>query len=189
MARTALLLLVLLAATACGKKSGTGDVQGYFYVKGCTASMDRQASNYGFDAGGLGTNRFFDELEISIQQYAVRLEESDGLLIRVPSVMALRANATRPLVVPLSTAPSDVNAALSLFQSCPDRPQLFAVEGVLSFDLFTIQADPVNTGDHEVLKGTLTATVVSVEPGVRVGWIHSTFDFFPQAQPLSGPRQ
>jgi hypothetical protein len=187
--RRILLVALLLSGAGCVKKTGTGDVTGFFSVVGCTMKSDRPASSYGFDAGGLGTNRFNDNLEISIQQYPVRLEETDGLLIRLPSVMALRANSMRPLVVPVSTAPSDVNAALSLFQTCPDRPQLYAVEGTISFDLFTIQADPANTGDNEVLKATLTATVVSVEPGVRVGWVRSSFDFFPQALHVSGPQQ
>jgi hypothetical protein len=183
--RKALWLLPLVLSAACEKRNGTGDVSGAFFVKECRPLGDRPLEPYAFTAGAMSTQRNFDVLLIVIQDHMVRLEETDGLTIRIPSVQALRSNTTRPLILPVSLEHSDINASLSLFDTCPGRPTLSAVQGTLRLDKFTIAADPADTGDHESLAGTLTATVVSADVTERVGNISADFDFLPQPMPLT----
>jgi hypothetical protein len=180
-------LLVLLAAAAflaCDRPNGSGLVEGVFGVRGCRPSGDRPVESYRFNAGALSTDRFNQELEISIQEHMVRLEETDGVLIRITDINPLLAQTARPIVLPINRDPYGVNLTLSLFTTCPSWPTLIASTGTLSFDRFTINLDPTETGDHEVLTGSATVTLVTVATGT-VGTLHIRFDFFPPRQPLN----
>ncbi|MBI2377737.1 MAG: hypothetical protein HYV07_27290 [Deltaproteobacteria bacterium] len=173
-------LLVLLLSSACGRGGeGSGFVRGEFEIPRCRTSGDRVRAAYDFEAGRLSTDRFDDVLLISISKYGVELEETDGLVIRVPDAVALSRRKVRPLVLPLTRSATTVNAALSLFQTCPTRPTLHATSGELVLDKFTINADPDDAGEGEVVAGTLTASVASAHPDRPAGWIRAEFDFFP----------
>jgi len=185
------LAALVMAAGCFVATNGTGSVGGSFFVKGCRPSGDRPPGPYAFEADRMATQRIENVLEIIVQEYHVDLEESDGLLIRIPDVRELRALSQAgklPIRRTISMQRNDVNAALSLFQTCPDRPTLNAVSGTLTFDRFEIAALPEDTGNEEALKATLTATVTSVERGVPVGHISAVFDFIPSTRAITEPQ-
>ncbi|MBI4820452.1 MAG: hypothetical protein HY791_29565 [Deltaproteobacteria bacterium] len=179
------LATALAGLIACGRGgAGTGSVQGELEILRCRASETFGPEAYGFDAGRLSTDRFDDVLLIVIAEHGVELEETDGLLIRVPGAIALSAKPERPIVLPLSRDPEVTNAALSLFQTCPTRPTLFTTSGSLVLDRFTINPKPEDAGDGEVIAGTLTASVASADADRNAGWIRAEFDFLPPSRLL-----
>jgi hypothetical protein len=128
------------------------------------------------------TVRFQDVMQIIIQERSVDFVEGDVLLLRMDGLEELRTTSVRPIVLPVSRERGDVNAALNLFDTCPRRPTLHVSQGMVEFERFTIAEDPEEAGSQEVIKGTLTATVVSADPEEVVGTIFSSFDFEPPAR-------
>lgn len=121
-------------------------------------------------------------LFISIQEFAVNPIESDVLDIRIPDVSLLRSMPQRPLRLPLSLDNTGINATLSLYQTCPRTPQLRAHSGLLVLDVFQISDDPEDAGVRENIRGTITATVVGVDPTRPAGRIESAFSFVPSGR-------
>lgn len=184
---SAALALLVLASCARTTGQGTGTVEGEFAVKECRRSGDRALAPYSFVAGKLGTQRFETSLTILVQEYEVDLEETDGLAIRIDDLRPIRALGPPPLRLRVSQSRDDVNAALSLFNTCPSRPTLHASAGELVLDQFTIQEDPDKTGQGEQITGTLTATVTAFE-GMVAGVIRASFNFKPGVEPPSAPQ-
>ncbi len=90
-----------------------------------------------------------------------------------------------PLVLPVSQNPSGANAALSLFETCPEFPTLDVLSGVLQLTTVTLAQDPQDTGRMERLAGTLTATLTRSNAEGRVGTLRAEFDFAPPRRPLT----
>ena len=181
--------LSIFALIACSSPdNGRGLVEGEFSVEECRPSGDFARQNYRFNAGHLGTKRFINTLTLSILKYAVELEETDGLQIRLGDLDALRAIETRPFSRKISQDSEDVNVSLSLFDTCPDRPTLVALDGEIEFTEFAVAEDPEDTGREEVLAGTLTATVVAADGMTIAGTIRSEFNYRPETLSVSEPR-
>ena len=145
----ALIAVVTLPVGCLVSGNGYGRVSGHFFVKGCRPSGDLPPGPYAYEADRLATNRVENVLEIIIQEHHVDLEESDGLLVRLGDVRELRALAESgklPIVRQVSEARTDVNVALSLFDTCPDRPTLHATSGTITFEKYRIAARPEDTG-------------------------------------------
>jgi hypothetical protein len=156
--------------------------------------------DYRFDADYMSTERFSGILLIMIQRHRVNVEETDGLVVRL-SLSALldagllvldrsrelivRADPAKPLPLEVSLDPEDVNASLSLFQTCPDFPTHNAFDGLLQLTAFDIREEPMDTGHMEHLAGTLTATLTRANAEGRVGTLRAAFDFAPPRRPLT----
>ena len=185
-------LLLLTCATlivGCSSpENGQGFVDGRFAIAECRPSGDFDEQDYRFDAGFLGTRRFKDTLTLSILEYAVELEETDGLLVRIDELSKLREIQERPIVRTISNSPGDINVTLSLFQTCPDRPTLFATSGEIQFDEFKVSKEPEDTGVEEIVAGTLTATVVGADGEEVAGVIRSEFNYRPGRLAITEPR-
>jgi len=182
------LILSSLMMACSGPDNGQGFVEGRFQIAECRPSGNFEKQDFRYDADHLGTMRFHDTLTLGILRHAVELEETDGLLIRLEDVSSILDSAPRPIIRQISRDPSDVNVSLSLFETCPDRPTLFAVSGQISFSQFSVSEDPEDTGLHEVLAGTLTATVVGVDKETIAGTIHSEFSYRPDTLAVTEPR-
>lgn len=189
-----------LALLSCGGVDGSAVVRGRLEINDCRASMPEAPSELAFEAGYLSTERYSSSLLISIQQYAVEVEETDGLVIRFPLGVLLesgalvvdparsqivRADPSRPLVVRTSTHPNDANAVLSLFQTCPEFPASRAVDGELTLDKLTLAAEPEDTGQGERLGGVLRATMGRASSRSTIGTVDAIFDFAPPRRPLT----
>ena len=183
-----LLLCLVIAAGCSSPENGQGFVEGRFAIRECRPSGDFEEQSYRFDAGFLGTRRFKDTLTLSILKFAVELEETDGLLVRIDELSKLRAEQQRPIVREISQAPTDINVSLSLFQTCPDRPTLVASSGTIRFDEFDVSAEPEDTGVEEIVSGTLTATVVGIDGESFAGVIRSEFSYRPGRLAITEPR-
>jgi hypothetical protein len=182
-------LSFVLALAACeNATNGKGHIEGLFSVPGCRSMEDREKGAYAFDAKYLSTRRLEENLQIAIWQHPVDFEETDGLLLLVNDLASLMAEESRPILRPISRDPSDVNLSLNLFQTCPHRPTLHGMTGVVRFDKLNIAANPEETGVLEVVAGTVTATVVGADLDTPIGWMKATFDFLPPKPPLSPPR-
>jgi hypothetical protein len=137
-----------------------------------------------------------------LQKHFANVEDTDGLVIRFPLddmidrgiLKKERGQIKRPsdqdLVVYTRSASiatsSEMSAALSLFLTCPEFPQAYAMSGgVLTINKLTISADPVDTGEGEVLAGTLTATLTRANAKGPVGSLRAVFDFPPPRRPLT----
>lgn len=191
---------LLLALAACEGATGSGTVEADFTVTDCPPGTPRPAlEGYRFDAGWLATERFAGILIIHILEYAVRIEETDGLAIRLDIQRLLedgllvrdlgreqivRADSDRPLEVPLALESPLGNAALSLFQTCPNFPTAYALDGVLSLSHLTLASDPEATGERERLGGTVTATLTRSGAAAPIGTLRARFDFAPPRRPL-----
>lgn len=189
--RWAAALVVLLAG--CGATTdGLGLVEGDFTVVGCTAGEDRVFPAYRFEAQHVVTKRFDDHLEIVLLRYPVDLEETDGLVVQLDGVAALREAQARvapaPLSVGLGAGNNRTRAALSLFESCPRAPTLHAVTGTLTFTRLVLAERPEDTGKDEVVTGVLTATVAGPDRTTVLGRVSARFDFEPDNAPLLTPR-
>lgn len=189
--------LVALAAlpvyVGCGATSdGFGRVDGDFTVVGCTAGEDTKFPTYEFTAQHVVTKRLVDHLEIVLLEFPVDLEETDGLVIQVESVTELRAAWAQvdpgPLTLPVGAGGSPVRAALSLFSTCPRAPTLQVVAGTLTFTHLALAASPADTGDGELVTGTITASVAGPDRERMLGSFSARFDFEPQNAPLLTPR-
>lgn len=186
---TTLALALGAAGVACnGPNNGTGGVDGDFFVEACRPSGDFERQDYTFKARHLDTKRVNQSLQILIQKHRVRLEEADGLLIHIEDIDPLQLRTERPLRLPISTARSTPSVALSLFDTCPNRPTLNMTEGELVFDVFDIAPDPDDTGNAEQLTGTLTGTVVTIDGKTIAGTLRASFDFEPEPRPVSEPQ-
>ena len=156
--------------------------------------------DYSFNAGYMSTERFAGILLIMIQKHRVNVEETDGLVIRMSleklleegrlllddgTAQFVRSDATKPLILAVSLDEGDANAALSLFQTCPEHPTHQAQQGLLQFTTFNVAEDPMDTGRMEHLAGTLTATLTRSNAEGRVGMLRAAFDFAPPRRPLS----
>lgn len=189
--RRAAALAVLLVG--CGATTdGLGVVEGDFTVVGCTAGEDRAFPAYRFDAQHVVTKRFDDHLEIVLLRYPVDLEETDGMVVQLDGVTAVRAAAARvapaPLSVSLGAGNNSTRAALSLFESCPRAPTLHAVTGTLTFTRLVLAERPEDTGKDELVTGVLTATVAGPDRTTVLGRVSARFDFEPDNAPLLTPR-
>jgi len=181
-------VFVAALALACDVQVlGTGAVEGRFRVVECRPSGDFPLQDYRWTAGRVSSARFNDTYQILLQEHAVDLEQSDGLVVRIPDVAPLRADGTRPLRVPVGRGGGLANVTLSLFQTCPDRPQLDAASGEIVFEVFRLAARAEDAGRDEALSGTVTATVVGADGRTVAGTIRATFDFEPGARTLSTP--
>lgn len=157
-------------------------MRGSFLIEECTTSTERRFSDYEYTPTSFRARRSEDVLFISIQHYAVNPIESDVLDIRIPDLSLLRSMPQRPLRLPLSLENTGINATLSLYETCPRTPQLRAHSGALILDVFQIADDPEDSGVQENLRGTLTATVVGVDPTRPAGRIESAFSFVPSGR-------
>ena len=181
------LWITLFAAVACqSADNGVGRVDARFSVEECRPSGDFELQDYGWDAGRVDTRRFANSLHILLQRHRVSLEQADGLQLSIEDVRGLRADSTRPLVRTIDGA-RGVMGALSLFDTCPDRPTLNISAGQVVFTRFDVAEDPDDTGTDEHVVGTVTGTLAAVD-GSRAGTITATFDFFPEKAPVSEPR-
>ena len=175
-------------AACSSPENGEGFVEGRFSVEECRPSGNFDKQDFRFDAGYLGTMRFLNTLTLSILEYAIELEETDGLLIRLGELDKYWMVQERPFSLPISRDPEDVNVSLSLFETCPDRPTLVAVDGQIEFTDFAVAQDPEDTGIEEVLAGTLTATVMAADGKTIVGTIRSEFNYRPERLSITEPR-
>ena len=178
-----------IVAVGCSSpENGEGFVEGSFAITECRPSGDFEKQDYRFDAGFLGTRRFKDTLTLNILEYAIELEETDGLLVRIDQLSELREIEERPFSKVISQSSTDVNVTLSLFQTCPDRPTLVASSGTIIFDEFEVSELPEDTGVEEIVAGTLTATVVGVDGETFAGVIRSEFNYRPGRLAITEPR-
>lgn len=177
--------LVLVAAAGCGvAPNGSGRVDARLKVDECRPSGDF-TGGYRYEADRLDTQRFEDTLTILVLDYSVDIEQGDGLFIRIDDVKTIGDPMTepRPFSRSIDRSANGVNASLSLFQTCPDRPTLRASSGRVTFSSFSIATDPADTGDQELLVGTLTATLTGVDGNVA-GSLTAEFDFRPRRLPV-----
>lgn len=166
----------------------------------CQIGKERSTlDDYGFDADFMATERFGGILIILIQKYAVKVEETDSLVMRVnldhllelgllvedPAQEQIVRAGEAPLELPTSRDPEDVNVALSLIQTCPEFPTHQAMSGTVRFTSFVLSLDAEDTGREERLAGTLTSTLTRANADGPVGSVRSTFDFEPPRQPLT----
>ena len=187
--RFSVLIIPLIGMFSCASPdNGEGLVEGRFSVEECRPSGNFKEQDFRFKARSLGTNRFLDTLTLSILENAVELEETDGLLIRLGDLNDYWSIQERPFTRPISGDPEDVNVSLSLFETCPDRPTLVAVDGQIEFTEFAVAQDPEDTGVEEVLAGTLTATVVAADGKTIAGTIRSEFNYRPERLSITEPR-
>ena len=178
----------LFALVGCDvADNGSGSVEGVFFIAECRPSGNFERQPYSFNASRVDTMRFESTLEIRIQENAVSIEETDGLNIRIDDITSIPPGEPRPLRRKISRDRGDVNAALSLFQTCPDRPTLHATEGEIVFTTFNVAVDPDDTGTREKIAGALTATVTTAD-GAIAGTISAVFDFEPSAVGVSEPQ-
>jgi hypothetical protein len=182
------LLGALLLGACQSPENGTGRVDATLRVAECRPSGDLAEDGYGWEASRLNTKRFHDTLTVVVQEFAVDLEETDGLLLRIPNLEVLRGDRTRPLVRRLGRDRDGLNASLSLFQTCPDRPTLNVATGTVSFDVFEIAADPEDTGVGERVEGSLSGALVGVDGRSSAGRVEARFAFEPLTRPVSEPR-
>lgn len=191
--------LVAVALAGCDGLQGGGAVSANFFVEECPPDDELDLNPYGFDAAWLATERFSGVLIIQIQEYRVRIEESDSVAVRVEMAKMIDAglleideandrivlaDPSTPLVLPVGTEGGFANATLSLFQTCPDFPTLFATSGTLRISDWVIAVDPEDTGRGERLVGTLTATLAdAAAPDTPAATVASEFDFEPPRRP------
>lgn len=138
-------------------------------------------------------------LYLQVFDHQVRLEETDGLSIRLPlqdlvdaGVLVLdpvrdrlvRKDESRPLTLQVGATPKVSNASFSLYSTCPDQPN-FPAYGTLTFDDLVLAAAGEDTGVDEHVKGAFTATLSRSLDGPLVGTLRSEFDFLPPRQPLA----
>ena len=193
------IILIAALSVGCGTLDGTGSVAATFFVDDCPPGTERDLSNYSFDAGWLATERYSGVLIIQVQEYRVRIEETDSAAVRLDLRRLLdegtlianddteeirRADETAPLVLPLVPEGGFANASLSLFQTCPNFPTLHATSGSVELTELVLAVDPEDTGNDERLAGTFTATIArSVDLAVPAGTTVGVFDFAPPARP------
>jgi hypothetical protein len=190
--------LALLAA--CDGPNGFGRVVARFTSDECPAGTKRGLTDYEFEADYLATERFGGALLIGIQKHRVNVEETDGLAILINLDACLdqgrlvidrgrgqivRADSSQSLDLRTSTVPPDANAALSLFQTCPEVPTNHAIGGVLELTKLTISERPEQTGEGERVAGTLTATIAREDLDGPAGTLEASFDFAPPRRPLT----
>lgn len=157
-------------------------MRGAFLVEECTTGTEGRFERYEYSPDSFRARRSDNVLFISIQHRAVTPIESDVLDIRIPDVNILRSMPQRPLRLPLSLDNDGINATLSLYETCPRTPQLRAHSGTLVFEVFQIAIDPEDSGVQENIRGTLTATVVGVDPARPAGRLESEFSFVPSGR-------
>ena len=186
--RLVLIACSIVAVGCSSPENGEGFVEGRFAISECRPTGDFEKQDYRFDAGFLGTRRFKDTLTLNILEYAIELEETDGLLVRIDEVSELREIEERPFSKVISQSSTDINVTLSLFQTCPDRPTLVATSGIIIFDEFKVSELPEDTGIEEIVAGTLTATVVGVDGETFAGVIRSEFNYRPGRLAITEPR-
>lgn len=180
-----LVVLSVCALSACKLGApGTGDVAGHFIVDDCHDGETATFPRYGFTASLLSTRRFERALDIVLNDEAVDLEETDGLIIQIPDVRPLISDIARPIVRPLGRGQDQLRASLSLFTTCPFHPTLHAISGEVRFDKLTIAPDPDNTGVNEVVEGSMTATVAGTDPDLAVGVVDARFSFRPAPESI-----
>ena len=151
-------------------------------IEECTTGEVGEFDDYEYSPTDYRTRRFENVLFVSLQDNAVTPIESDVLDIRIPDLTLLRSMPERPLELPMVLEAAGINVTLSLYRTCPRTPQLRALSGVLSFDVSQVADDPEDTGVQENIRGTLTATVVGVDPTRPAGWIESEFSFVPSGR-------
>ncbi len=189
----------LLIVSGCGGGNGAGEVSVLFSNQDCPPGRSNSAlRDFSFTADHLFTDRFGGVLLMHFLDHPVRIEETDGLAIRLELQQLLeqdtlritgdslgRAHPELPLVLPLGPSPSQAEASLSLFRQCPDFPTYHAVGGRLVFQAFTLAAKAEDTGRAERLSGTVTASLARGQGEPIDGYLQATFDFEPPRRPLN----
>lgn len=201
-ARRRLLLLVLPLAVACSGNNGTGFVQARFSTPECPpGDRDESLELYRFDDPWMATERYSGILIIMVQEFRVRVEETDGLAVRLQLQDLLdtgeliidrdrgqivRSDPMRPIRVPVTAGPGTGQASLSLFSTCPLFPTHHAIDGMLELTTFSLAKDAKDTGRREVLAGTLTATLATSRDLLApVARLDAAFDFEPPVRPTA----
>lgn len=193
--------IIFIAALllGCETRDGSGSVEATFFVDDCPPGTELNLSDYRFDAGWLATERYAGVLIIQVQEYRVRIEETDSAAVLLDLTSLIeegtlvadenadeirRADEATPLVLPLVPEGGFANASLSLFQTCPNFPTLHATSGTVELTEFVLAIDPEDTGRGERLAGTFTATVArSVDLADPAGTTVGVFDFAPPRRP------
>ena len=136
---------------------------------------------------------------LQVYDHQVRLEETDGLSIRVPlqelvdrGLLVLdpardrlvRADQSQALRLPVGLGQDELNASFSLYLTCPDQPSFPAI-GTLVLNDLVLAAEGEDTGVDEHVQGSFTATLTRSLDGPVVGQLRSEFDFLPPRQPLA----
>jgi hypothetical protein len=197
----AALIASVLALAGCDRTPGTGRVDAEFSVAECPPGLlAPDLVTFGFDAGYLSTERYLDVVLVQVFRYPVRVEETDGLTLRLDLAalrrrgllrvdasrgQLVRSDLSRPLEIPLTPGAGEAGAVLSLFGTCPDFPQFPGAEGMVRLTALTLAAEPEDTGEQERLAGTLTATLTRSSTDARVGLLRASFDFTPPRRPLA----
>ncbi|MEQ8564996.1 MAG: hypothetical protein RMA76_08825 [Deltaproteobacteria bacterium] len=188
--------VVLLAG--CSGLNGGGSVSAEFFVEDCPPGTDKQIEDYGYDAAWLATERYSGVVIVQVQEYRVRIEETDSVAVRIgmddlieSGDLVVDEERERVLLadpagltLPLAFGEGRANATLSLFQTCANFPTLHATSGTLRITDFDLALDAEDTGSDEHIAGSLTATIArSDDLMVPAGTMVSDFDFEPPSRP------
>lgn len=191
---------LLLLSAACVGDDGTGYVEARFDPPECPiGEVNDSLKLLRYEAGWLATERYLGVIYLQVFDHQVRLEETDGLSIRVSlqdlvdqKLLVLdpvrdrlvRADEGQPLRLPVGLGQDEHNASLSLYLTCPDQPSFPAI-GTLVFNDLVLAAEGEDTGVDEHVQGSFTATLTRSLEGPVVGQLRSEFDFLPPRQPLA----
>lgn len=188
-------LVMAALAGACGP-DGTGRVDANFFRSECPPGMNNDdLDNYGWDAGGLTTDRFEAALTVNITEFNVDILETDGVGIRLDLVALSEAQLlpvrgdffelTGPLTVAIGPNRDQAQVILSLYQTCPRLPGYSAVSGNVRLERLKIRRDGEDTGRDEVLAGQVLDAVLSyAQAPSPVGLLEVSFDFEPPVNSL-----
>ncbi len=182
--------LVALAALLSGcAAAGEGLVEADFDRPECPPGVRESALvGYRFSPQRLATERFHEVVIVKLDRFAVDVFETDGLGIRLDLDGLERAGAigrdgefyvlaASPLTVPIGSAPTEAQAVLSLFGTCPRFPGYEAVGGALVLDALRLRIDGAKTGQDERLAGRVEGPLGYNRAPSPVGQLRAQFDF------------
>lgn len=190
-------LLAVLALAAGCSPNGDGRVDADFSVPECPpGSTLSDLEDYGWDAGYLATERYYDDLIVQVQQYNVDITETDSVSFRLEldgleeaGQLQRRGDffelASPPLRLPIGRGPDDIQVVLGMYRLCERLPNYPAISGTLVLDRLDLRIDGEDTGDGEWIIGRVeTASVALPTETDPVAMLSASFDFEPPKRPL-----
>lgn len=195
--RRLLWALVACAAGACDP-NGLGRVDASFAMPECPPGTEADAlKDYGWDAGYLSTDRFFEIVTINVQEFNVDITETDSVGIQLDLEGLVQAGLLQrdgafysptaiPLVIPVGSGRDQAEVLLSLYRSCERFPGYpAAAAGEVRFDSFRFRIDGADTGDDEVVIGRFDAVPLTyAQAPAPIATVTASFDFRPPNRPL-----
>ncbi len=188
------LAAALAVLCACDGRLEEGRVDAQFSPAECPPGEPKEKlRDFGFDPNRLQTQRFGEVVILQILQHRAVQEEVDNLSVRIDmqplldqGLMEVRGDfyelTQSPIMVSLSSTTADL--ALNLYSTCPDRPNATSTDGQVTLQNFRIAVVDSDTGEQELITGSVSATVEMRARTTVTAQVQASFDFAPPRSSL-----